>query len=205
MFPPPPARSQYSVLIRARVRVAVRACSPLVALLQVKNVSCCFNTNMNSLQNFEYFEFKHIVRKKKWRLWHRTVFSRDTCWWPTRHHYLSNPGGGGGGLGGWSHARTWPGHPPVSTTCRRCLQLAGRVYLWCTVSIDPDPPSPCVRVNNVSGPSLGEGGVRPPSQILALGVYNMPTVSTISRPCLLVVHSVYRPRPALPLCAGKRC
>ena len=42
-------------------RVAVRACSPLVALLQVKSFSCCFNTNMNSLQNFEYFEHKHIV------------------------------------------------------------------------------------------------------------------------------------------------
>ena len=70
MFPPPPARSQYSVLIsprvrvrvrvrarvRARVVVAVRACSPPVALLP-----CCFNTNMISLQNFEYFEYKHIV------------------------------------------------------------------------------------------------------------------------------------------------
>ena len=71
MFPPPPARSQYSVLIRVRVRVrvrarvrarvAVRVCSPLVAFLQVKIFSCCFNTNMNSLQNFEYFEYIHIV------------------------------------------------------------------------------------------------------------------------------------------------
>ena len=79
MFPPPPARSQYSVLIRVgprvrvsprvrvrvrvrvRARVAVRACGPPVALLQVKIFSCCFNTNMNSLQNFEYFEYKHIV------------------------------------------------------------------------------------------------------------------------------------------------
>ena len=72
MFPPPPARSQYSVLIRvrarvrvrARIRVAVRVCSPPVALLQVKNFSCCFNRNMNSLQNFEYFEYKHLVGKK---------------------------------------------------------------------------------------------------------------------------------------------
>ena len=55
----------------------------------------------------------------------------------------------------------------ASTTCRRCLQLAGRVYLWCTVSTDPKPPSPCVLVNDGSGPSLGEGGRRPPSQILA--------------------------------------
>ena len=51
------------VRVRARVRakVAVRACSPPVALLQVKIFSCCFNTNMNSLQNFEYFEYKHII------------------------------------------------------------------------------------------------------------------------------------------------
>ena len=49
--------------------------------------------------------------KKKRRLWHWTVFSRDTCWGPTRHHYLSKPGGGGGGLGG-SHTRTRPGCPP---------------------------------------------------------------------------------------------
>ena len=34
----------------------------------------------------------------------------------------------------------------------------------------------------------------------ALRVYNMPTVSTISRPRLPVVHSVYRPQTALPLC-----
>ena len=27
----------------------------------VKIFSCCLNTNMNSLQNFEYFEYKHIV------------------------------------------------------------------------------------------------------------------------------------------------
>ena len=41
------------------------------------------------------------MKTKNWRLWRRTVFSWDTCWWPTRHHYLSKPrGGGGGGLGG---------------------------------------------------------------------------------------------------------
>ena len=40
------------------------------------------------------------MEKKIWRLERRTVFSRDTCWWPTRHHYLSKPGGEGGGLGG---------------------------------------------------------------------------------------------------------
>ena len=41
------------------------------------------------------------MKKKNWRLRRQTVFSRDTCWWPTRPHYLSKPGGeGGGGLGG---------------------------------------------------------------------------------------------------------
>ena len=47
---------------------------------------------------------------------------------------------------------------------------------------------------------LGGRGPSAPSQILALRVYNMPTVSTISRPRLPVVHSVYRPQTALPLC-----
>ena len=76
MFPPPPARSQDSVLIRVRVnprvrvrarvraRVAVRAFNPPVALRQINIFSCRFNTNMNSLQKFEYFEYKHIVWKK---------------------------------------------------------------------------------------------------------------------------------------------
>ena len=40
---------------------AHEACSPPVALLQVKIFSCCFNTNMISLQSFEYFEYKHVV------------------------------------------------------------------------------------------------------------------------------------------------
>ena len=54
-------RLQLVLRARVRARVAVRACSPPVALLQVKIFSCCFNTNMNSLQNFEYFEPKHVV------------------------------------------------------------------------------------------------------------------------------------------------
>ena len=49
-------RVRVRVRVRARVVVAVRACSPPVALLPY-----CFNTNMISLQNFEYFEYKHIV------------------------------------------------------------------------------------------------------------------------------------------------
>ena len=93
----------------------------------------------------------------------------------------------------------------ASTTCPRCLQLAGRVYLWCTVSTDHRTPCPCARVNAATGPFGGEGGLRPPSQILALRVYNMPTVSTISRPRLLVVHSVYGPQNTMPVCAGERC
>ena len=72
------------------------------------------------------------------------------------------------------------------------------------MSTDPRPPFHCVRVNDGPGPFWGEKGLRPPSQILALRVYNMPTVSTISGRWLLVVQSVYRPQTALPLCAGKR-
>ena len=66
-----------------------------------------------------------------------------------------------------------------------------RVYMYaCTC--------PCARVNAVSGPFLG---FRPPSQILSLPVYNMPTVSTISRPRLLVGQSVYRLYPGKRVCA----
>ena len=39
----------------------------------------------------------------------------------------------------------------ASTTCRQCLQLAGRVYLWCTVSTDPRPPSPCAECCLIEG------------------------------------------------------
>ena len=91
----------------------------------------------------------------------------------------------------------------ASTTCRRCLQSAGRVYLWYTVSTEPRPPFRCVRVNDGTGPFWGEEGLRPRSHILALRVYNMLMVSTISRPCLLVVYSVYRAHTAILLCAGK--
>ena len=95
--------------------------------------------------------------------------------------------------------------------------LALRVYNMPTVSTISRPRLPVV--HSVHRPQtalplcagkrwqwtvLGEGGLRPPSQILALRVYNMPTVSTISRPRLPVVHSVYRPQTALPLYAGKR-
>ena len=50
----------------------------------------------------------------------------------------------------------------ASTTCRQCLQLAGRVYLWCTVSTDPRPPSPCAECCLIEGGGaeccLREGG-----------------------------------------------
>ena len=64
---------------------------------------------------------------------------------------------------------------------------------------------PCARVSAVSGPFFGGRGPSAPSQILSLRVYNMPTVSTISRPRLHVctvstdytrvnvsMHSVYK-------------
>ena len=93
----------------------------------------------------------------------------------------------------------------ASTTCTRCLQLAGRVYCGKAVSTDYKTPCPCARVNAASGPFGGEEGLRPPSQILALRVYNMPTVATINRPRLLGAASDYRPQNTMPVCAGERC
>ena len=55
---------------------------------------------------------------------------------------------------------------------------------------------PCARVNAISRPFFREG-----SQILSLHIYSMPTVSTISRPRLLVVHSVHRIYPGKRVCA----
>ena len=90
-----------------------------------------------------------------------------------------------------------------STTCRQCLHLAGRVYLGCTMSTDYRPTDPCARGNAVAAPRFGKEAFGPPSRILALRVYHMPTVSTISRPCLVGVHNVYRPQTTGPLCTGK--
>ena len=83
----------------------------------------------------------------------------------------------------------------ASTTCRQRLQLAGRVYLLCTVSIDPRPPSPCVRVNDGSGPFWGKGAFGPLPKYwhfasttyrqrlqLAGRIYLWCTVSTDPRP-----------------------
>ena len=87
--------------------------------------------------------------------------------------------------------------PTVSTISRPRLLVVHIVYR-------PQTAHPLCAGKRLQRTVLGEGGLRPPSQILALRVYNMPTVSTISRPRLLVVHSVYRPQTALPLYAGKR-
>ena len=73
-----------------------------------------------------------------------------------------------------------------------------------TVSTNHRTTCPCARVNAATGPFGGEGGLRPPSQILALRVYNMPTVSTISRPRLLGADSVYRLQNTMPVCVGER-
>ena len=87
--------------------------------------------------------------------------------------------------------------PTVSTISRPRLLVVHIVYR-------PQTDHPLCAGKQWQRTVLGEGGLRPPSQILALRVYNMPTVSTISRPRLLVVHSVYRPQTAHPLCARKR-
>ena len=87
--------------------------------------------------------------------------------------------------------------PTMSTISRPRLPVVHSVYR-------PQTAHPLYAGKRLQRTVLGEGGLRPPSQILALRVYNMPTVSTISRPRLLVVHIVYRPQTAHPLCAGKR-
>ena len=87
--------------------------------------------------------------------------------------------------------------PTVSTISRPRPPVVHSVYR-------PQTAHPLYAGKRLQRTVLGEGGLRPPYQILALRVYNMPTVSTISRPRLLVVHIVYRPQTAHPLCAGKR-
>ena len=72
----------------------------------------------------------------------------------------------------------------ASTTCRQCLQLAGRVYLWCTVSTDPRPPTPYMRVNDCSGPFWGKGPFGPLPKYWHFA-------STTCRQCLQLVYSVY--------------
>ena len=49
------------------------------------------------------------------------------------------------------------------------------------------------------------GGVRPPSQLLALCTYNRQGVSTKGRKCLLRADSVYKLLTAWPLYMGKQC
>ena len=95
----------------------------------------------------------------------------------------------------------------ASTTCRQCLQLAGHVYLWCTVSTDPRPPSPSVRVNDGSGPFWGKGAFGPLPKYWHFA-------STTCRQCLQLAGRVYLwctvstdPRPPTPymrvnVCSG---
>ena len=89
----------------------------------------------------------------------KTWSSRDTCWWPTRHHYLSKPGGGEGvgGLGGAAYkdrARPPPPRPDAASWRRRPLGLERRggswpllgfiraVCCWCLRAVVVLPSSP---------------------------------------------------------------
>ena len=93
--------------------------------------------------------------------------------------------GGGGGLwdGGCAPGRRLGG-------LSHAVQFRGLyVYVRIRVSVYAYT-CPCARANAVSGPFFREG--RPPSQILSLHVHNTLTASTMSRPRLLVVHSVCR-------------
>ena len=53
-----------------------------------------FPTKLSILSTNTWYE------KQFWHAVRRTAFSRNPCWWPTRHHYLSKPGGGEGAGGG---------------------------------------------------------------------------------------------------------
>ena len=81
--------------------------------------------------------------------------------------------------------------------CATCCRRAVRKRTFTQIRIRVYMPL-CTGETLLADSFLRERGVWPPSQILSLRVYNMPTVSPISRPRLLVVHSVYR------LYSGKR-
>ena len=93
----------------------------------------------------------------------------------------------------------------ASTTCRQCLQLAGRVYLWCTVSTEPRPPTPYMRVNDCSGPFWGKGAFGPLPKYWHFA-------STTCRQCLQLAGRVYLwctvstdPRPPTPYMRVNDC
>ena len=67
------------------------------------------------------------------------------------------------------------------------------------------PPCPCARVNDASNHFLGKGAFSPSSQILALRVYNVPPVSTISKLRLLGAGNLYQVPPTMRVCTGERC
>ena len=71
-------------------------------------------------------------------------------------------------------------------------------------ALPPPPSAPSSLVNDVSGPFFREGGFGP-LYLLSLCAYNMPTVSTISRPRLLVVHSVYTLYPVVSVYVHSIC
>ena len=76
-------------------------------------------------------------------------------------------------------------------------------YLWQTVSTNYRPSWCGARVNGVSSPFFGRGASAPFLNIVT-SLYNIPTVCTTSRPCLLVADSVYTLQTALVWCTGKR-
>ena len=108
-------------------------------------------------------------------------------------------------------------HPPCAPCQRQTSPFATPTKMHLT---PPPPPArvcvlsslasaaretcPCAWVNDLSGPMFWEVGLWPISQILSLRVYDVPTVSTISRHRLIGAESVYRLHTAMPMCMGKR-
>ena len=102
------------------------------------------------------------------------------------------------GTGRTAHPLSPPNVPGLPTGSANYKGEGGQFREGCTCA----RICPCAKVNDVSGPFFREGGRRPPSQILSLRVYNIPTVSTIRRPRLLVVYGVYRLYPGIRVCAN---
>ena len=77
--------------------------------------------------------------------------------------------------------------PPCGSLCMHRVSRAVRICAYIRRVYAYTYTCPCAGVNAVRGPFFREAGLWPPSQILSLCVYNMPTVSTIRRPRLPVV------------------
>ena len=133
---------------------------------------------------------------------------RDTV---AGHRLGALEGGGGGNLPPLPMQQCPPPSRSHSQRCQRASVASPRGCLWYLGYLGGGGvhihvyvyvyTCPCARVNAVSGPFFREGGLWPPSQILSLRVYNMLTMSTISRPRLLVGHGVYRLYPGKLVCA----